>query len=304
MLNVCYTEERGFSASGAARSAGSRVIGGILVLLAVSSVASASPLPVLLVAEELTRKNHPEGEQSYKCPGRGDSKHSGIPPTIWFRQYCTKLLRLVCANVKNMLRGGKENSTPLPLRRRGVRYSVAPASLPDTCYQYGLLLAEENPGKNDPEGEESCESSGGGDGYHWLASSEIVVPIVSGQVVTSRLRRCKIFVTCKFLSRPHSAVWHRTCLIAAEVAPCRERHTGTGRQERSVNNHRKYRPGAVDLLAVALGELPRQNDPQGEQSEKRARSSQCQHSSYLRKRATKLYEPIFAASCYASFSPS
>lgn len=159
-----------------------------------------------------------------------------------------------------------------------MRYSVASASLPDTCFQCGLLLAEENPGKNDPESEESCESSGGGDGYHWLASSEIVMTIVSGQVVTSSLRRCKIFVTGKFPSRPHSAVWHRTMPHSRkEVAPCRERHTGTGRQEISVNNHRKYRSGAVNLLAVALGELPRQENPQGEQSQERARSSQSKH---------------------------
>ena len=82
--------------------------------------------------------------------------------------------------------------------------------------QGGLLLAEENPGKNDPEGEESCESSGGGDGYHCLVSSEIVMTIVSGQVVTSCLRRCKFFVTQKINPPSLSA---RLDPIAAKESP-------------------------------------------------------------------------------------
>ena len=66
--------------------------------------------------------------------------------------------------------------------------------------QSRLLLAEENPGKNDPESEESGESSSGGNSDHSLVSSEIVMSIVSGQVVTPCLRRCKFFVTPKIHS--------------------------------------------------------------------------------------------------------
>ena len=157
-------------------------------------------------------------------------------------------------------------------------YSVAVASLPDTCYRYGLLLAEENPGNNDPEGEESCESSGGGDGYHWLASSEIVVTLVSGQVVTSRLRRCKIFVTRRFPPRltPPSGI--SLCSIAAKKSP----HAGSvipaqgDRREASIASQR-YRAEGGTLFAVALGELPRQDHPQREQSQERACSSQSKH---------------------------
>ena len=94
--------------------------------------------------------------------------------------------------------------------------------------QRRLLLAEENPGKNDPEGEESGESSSGSDGYHWLVSSEIVMIVVSGRVVTSCLHRCKIFVTSKFpsgmLRRP---AWPH---IWKGIAPCRSDAPGTGRQ--------------------------------------------------------------------------
>ena len=63
------------------------------------------------------------------------------------------------------------------------------------CNQQALLPAKENPGKNDPEGKESGESSSCGDDYHWLMSSEIVMSLVSGQFVASRLRICKFFVT-------------------------------------------------------------------------------------------------------------
>lgn len=132
----------------------------------------------------------------------------------------TQMLKICCMR--------KENPTLLPQLRRGVRCSVVPVPTEDTPSIYSLLLAEENPGKNDPEGEESCESSGGGDGYHWLASSEIVVTIVSGQVVTSRLRRCKIFVTCKFPSplTPPSGI--ALSPIRNRVAPCRERQPAWG----------------------------------------------------------------------------
>ena len=148
----------GLRSSGTARGG---VFGRVLVLAL--RAAACWPLPTRLVPEELARKNHPEGEQSDKCPGRGNGKHAGRPPTLWFRKYCTKLLRLVFANVKKMLRWRKKNSTP---RRSGCVERSDPVwdcplkSGADDTY---LLLAEEDPGKNDPEGEESSESSSGGD---------------------------------------------------------------------------------------------------------------------------------------------
>ena len=110
--------------------------------------------------------------------------------------------------------------------------------------QRRLLLAEENPGKNDPESEESGESSSGGDGYHWLASSEIVMVVVSGQVVTSCLRRCKIFVTSKFPSGGRYAVRHGP--TSAKESPCAGSvRPATGRQGKGET---AARDGAADMV--------------------------------------------------------
>ncbi len=185
----------GLCGSAVAGGPGCRVTGRVLVLTLRAS--ACWPLPARLVAEELARKNHPEGEQSDKCSGRGDGKHPGGPPTLWFRQYCTKLLRFSpFANVKNMLR--REKQTPRCRHFGCVESNVClVAARRIRADQSRLLLAKKNPGKNDPEGEQSGESSSGGDGYHWRVSSEIVITIVSGQVVTSCLRGCKFFVTQK-----------------------------------------------------------------------------------------------------------
>ena len=139
-----------------------------------------------------------------------------------------------------------------------------------------LLLAEENPGKNDPEGEESGESSSGGDGYHWLVSSEIVMIVVSGQVVTSCLRRCKIFVTSKFPpgggAPPSGMAPHLQRNRPMPGASDRHRATGERRAQRP-----GMKPPIVDYLIITPDEFPRQNDPQGKKSQECARSSQSKH---------------------------
>ena len=90
----------------------------------------------------------------------------------------------------------KKNSSPSPLRMAGSpKISAIAAALVGGQLSYDLLAAEENPGKNHPEGEQSGKGSSGGDGYHCLGSSEIVVSLVSPTVVTRPFHGCKQFVT-------------------------------------------------------------------------------------------------------------
>ncbi len=133
----------------------------------------------------------------------------------------------------------------------------------------------------------------------WLSfwvSSEIVMDIVSGQVVTSCLRTCKIFVTSKFSFGP---------VPPSGMAPSPQRNRpmpGASDRHRATGERRGQQPGMGpltwwDYLIVAPDEFPRQNDPQGEKSQERARSNQSNHLSRLSKHELKLYVPSMRASC-------